>query len=219
MVVAKNTRNSYHEHENLIGQLSGVVAARIIPDMSGQIAEIHVLANSSRAPKQLVRDIESALTAKFGLIIDHKKISVAQLQEESTQKSGTFSVCIRPNLASVAVLTTGRNMEAKVLLEINGMFFEGGVSGVRTTSNRLRLIAQAALCALENYMRGICTFIMEEVSVIKVCGEPVVIVSVTIATNDGDERLVGTAFIHNDETQAVAKATLAAVNRRLSVIK
>ena len=44
----------------------------------GEVSEVHVLAQSGLAPKQLVRNIESALLAQLGLKIDHRKISIAQ---------------------------------------------------------------------------------------------------------------------------------------------
>src|SRR5881296_2922362 len=44
----------------------------------GEISEIHVLAQTDIPPKQVVRNIESALMAQLGVRIDHRKISVAQ---------------------------------------------------------------------------------------------------------------------------------------------
>ena len=42
------------------------------------MAEVHILASSALSPKQVVRNIESALLAHLGLKVDHRKISVAQ---------------------------------------------------------------------------------------------------------------------------------------------
>ena len=44
----------------------------------GEVSEVHVLAQAGLQPKQLVRNIESALLAQLGLKIDHRKISIAQ---------------------------------------------------------------------------------------------------------------------------------------------
>ncbi len=64
--------------EELVASLSDVVSARISSDVSGAITAIHVLVGGATAPKQMVRNIESALMAQLGLRVDHRKISVAQ---------------------------------------------------------------------------------------------------------------------------------------------
>lgn len=64
--------------EELVASLSNVVSARISSDASGAITAIHVLVGGATAPKQMVRNIESALMAQLGLRVDHRKISVAQ---------------------------------------------------------------------------------------------------------------------------------------------
>ena len=43
----------------------------------GEVSEIHVLAQAGLSPKQVVRNVESALLAHLGVKIDHRKISVA----------------------------------------------------------------------------------------------------------------------------------------------
>ena len=47
----------------------------------GEVSEVHILAQAGLQPKQLVRNIESALLAQLGLKIDHRKISIAQTAE------------------------------------------------------------------------------------------------------------------------------------------
>jgi len=66
--------------EKLLLALEGVGSLKIVPDGSGGIEEIHVLSSSSLGPKQIVRNIESALLAQFGLQIDHRKISIARVR-------------------------------------------------------------------------------------------------------------------------------------------
>ncbi|HXL06636.1 MAG TPA: hypothetical protein VN964_06900, partial [Gemmatimonadales bacterium] len=64
--------------ENLITALTGVLSARVVVTPLGEVSEVHVLTKSDIAPKQMVRNIESALMAQLGFKIDHRKISVAQ---------------------------------------------------------------------------------------------------------------------------------------------
>ncbi|MGH7703579.1 MAG: hypothetical protein ACREMO_10820, partial [Gemmatimonadales bacterium] len=67
--------------ENLLTSLEGVLSARVVTTPLGEVSEIHVLAQSGLQPKQLVRNIESALLAQLGLKVDHRKISIAQTAE------------------------------------------------------------------------------------------------------------------------------------------
>src|SRR5215218_809827 len=64
--------------ETLLTSLDGVLSARVVTTPLGEVSEIHVLAQAGLAPKQVVRNIESALLAQLGLKIDHRKISIAQ---------------------------------------------------------------------------------------------------------------------------------------------
>ena len=63
--------------EELIATLPGVISVRIIPGDLGAIEEIHVLTTDQVAPKNTVRNIESALMAQRGLRINHRKVSIA----------------------------------------------------------------------------------------------------------------------------------------------
>jgi hypothetical protein len=67
--------------EELILTLPGVISARIIAGESGAIDQIHVLTTAELTPKQMVRNIESALIAHLAMRIDHRKISVATTTE------------------------------------------------------------------------------------------------------------------------------------------
>jgi hypothetical protein len=67
--------------ENLLTSLEGILSARVVTTPLGEVSEVHVLAQAGLAPKQLVRNIESALLAQLGLKVDHRKISVAQTAE------------------------------------------------------------------------------------------------------------------------------------------
>jgi hypothetical protein len=64
--------------ENLLTSLEGILSARVVTTPLGDVSEVHILAQAGLQPKQLVRNIESALLAQLGLKIDHRKISIAQ---------------------------------------------------------------------------------------------------------------------------------------------
>jgi hypothetical protein len=67
------------EAEGLMRSLPGVVSAKMVARADGSLDAIHVLVTGELAPKQVVRNIESALIAQLGLRVDHRKISVATM--------------------------------------------------------------------------------------------------------------------------------------------
>ena len=67
--------------ENLLTSLQGVLSARIEVSPIGEVTAVHVLTGAGTSPKQMVRNVESALLAQLGLKVDHRKISVAQTAE------------------------------------------------------------------------------------------------------------------------------------------
>jgi hypothetical protein len=211
MASEKFVENMMAEYEELIRQIKDVISARIVTDKEAGIAEIHVLAGSGRGPKQVVRDIESALMAQFGISIDHKKISVAQMREDDMRPVNEF----RPSVTSVSVVSKGRAMEARVQLSIGEETFEGTASGPSTANNKLRLISQATALALEGYLSGSCNIVTEDISTIVLSRRPAIAVCMALVTNFGEERLIGAAFTNEDDREAAVKATLAAVNRRI----
>lgn len=68
--------------EQLLGALAGVVSAHIITNDAGEMVEIHILATPELHPKQVVRNVESALSAGLGIQVDRRIVSVAQIRTE-----------------------------------------------------------------------------------------------------------------------------------------
>ncbi len=67
--------------EVLLTSLKGVLSARVVATATGEITEVHILTEAGLTPKQVVRNVESALLAQLGMKLDHRKISVAQTAE------------------------------------------------------------------------------------------------------------------------------------------
>jgi hypothetical protein len=79
--------------EELLSTLQDVVSARIVADAHGGIDSIHVLVMGTTTPKQVVRNIESALMAQLGMRVDHRKISVATtVKRPTTSPDGEVAV-------------------------------------------------------------------------------------------------------------------------------
>ncbi|MGH7724706.1 MAG: hypothetical protein ACREOU_04695 [Candidatus Eiseniibacteriota bacterium] len=97
--------------ERILSQLRDVQAASITTD-GDEIREVHIVAISARTPKQIVRDVETALKAFLKRAIDHRIISVALQQPGQGFTAPTLTVLPPPSgspAANVAgsVLGTG----------------------------------------------------------------------------------------------------------------
>lgn len=119
---------------------------------------------------------------------------------------------------AVHLSTIDRRTEARVQLEIADSVIEGTASGPSSATNKLRVVAMATAAALEDYLAGICNFVVEDLTLVTLARHQAVVVSVALVTNLGEDRLIGTAYIKEDDREATVKATLSAVNRKLALL-
>ena len=190
-------------------------STRVVVGQGGVIEEIHVLAEADRAPKQLVRDVESALMAKFGIELDHKKVSIAQTSNGKQARSAA----VRLKLSDVSISLNGAQAEAAVRLRLNGNTYAGQSSGHSSSHSQLRLIATATLQAIETHGGEGVALVLEDLSpALNLSGHNVVVVLVNMISPRGEDLLTGSAIVKQDLWKAVVNATLDAVNRRLGII-
>lgn len=88
--------------EELIATLPGVISVRIVPSDSGSVDEIHVLTTDQVAPKNTVRNIESALMAQLGLRINHRKVSIATTLDAPRAVDSAPEPMVTPGLSAVS---------------------------------------------------------------------------------------------------------------------
>jgi predicted nucleic-acid-binding protein len=200
------------EIEEVIRSLNSIISTRVVIGKEGAIEEIHVLADARRVPKQVVRDVESALMAKFGIELDHKKISVAQ-----TNDGKQFRFCNgRLKFSDVSISMNGAKSEATVHLTCNDDIYTGVASGHGSSHNQLRLIATATLRAVENSQSADGTLLLEDLNPsVMLSGRNITVVCVNMITRRGEDYLSGSAVVKQDLWKSVVNATLDAVNRRL----
>lgn len=207
------------EIEEALAQVSEIRAARVVVSAVGIIEEIHVLALPSKAPKQLVRDIESTLMAAFGIAIDHKKISVAQLGRESLpQEVQPLKPHARAQIKSINDEVVGVHVNTAVSLELEGNLYTGKATGPASRTGRERLIAEAALDAVSQYLQGAFTFALEDVEIIRLGRESVAVSCVVLVTSLGEQAFAGSALVRQSDKDSIVRATLDAINRRLGFL-
>lgn len=200
------------EIERIICQMAEVDAARLVTE-NNQINELHILASNGKGPRQIVRDIESLLLARFGISIDHKKISVAQLGDRAPAEKATAEPPPRVKIAGIKVDISGQEATFEVGLAQNGTSHSGSASGPGSHSGRLRLAALAALDAVRSFSPGNNKYMLEHTAIVQGGHGKIALVCVSAMTRGGEEVLAGSAMVKFDEGDAIVKATLAAINR------
>ncbi len=207
------------EIEEALGQVSEIRAARVVTSSEGFIDEIHVLALPSKAPKQLVRDIESTLMAAFGIAIDHKKISIAQLGQESVPiTTDSPKLKARAQIKNINVEVAGVYVNISVALELEGELFVGRATGPASRTGRERLVAEATLDAIAQYLQGAFTFALEDVEIIRLGRESIACACVVLVTSLGEQAFAGSALVRQNDKDSIVRATLDAINRRLGFL-
>ncbi|UCH34859.1 MAG: hypothetical protein JSV65_00450 [Armatimonadota bacterium] len=205
--------------EQTIKRLRNVLSVRVAGNGQGDVEEVHVLIDNKRNPKQVGRDIESALMSELGVRVDHRKISIAQVRDSEARAPEP-----RLQLANISITTDRRLVQARITLSRGEDSFAGLASAPSYDYEQLRLIAEATLHAVTEYLhsaveddesRPALAVQRVHVSSPGEMEKDVVMVSVRLIHGRGDETLAGLAFVRHDLWKAAACATLDAINRRL----
>jgi len=205
--------------ENLLQTLQSVLSARVVVSPVGEITEVHVLASSGVSPKQVVRNVESALLAHLGIKVDHRKISVAQTAEvapiEALEGSAVKAEALRRGVVYKTlelVAAAPHRVRFAVTLEVNGSEVVGQEEAAETSRARLQAAARATVAALEQALpRG--TFQLEGVKTVEAFGEELVVAGVHVIDGRDTRLLTGTAQAQEAPEQAAVLAVLDATNR------
>jgi hypothetical protein len=221
--------------EDLILTLPGVVSAKIIESDTGAVEQIHVLTTAELTPKQVVRNIESALMAHLAMRIDHRKISVA-ITSEPKPKPQAAHPTPRSQFVMGASPTPGegikrytarrlyfedvevrgsrsKGVSCRVTLRKGETSYIGEASGIEGDRSRLDLAARAAVFAIGQAEGREGQLAVEGVKVMEAFEREYVFVGVTVRNGRDSQLLVGNCEIKGSAETASALAVLAATNR------
>lgn len=214
---AKGRTVKVKDVEELIKEIHGVTDCRIVINDWGAVDEVHVLASAERTAKGIARDVESALAARFGMDVDHKKISVAQLGTPSPIPPAEYRLRIKGH--RIEVDQTARTATIKVdLLTPIGTVVSGEAMGPQERRTLLRMAAQATIEALATLLPHPKQLNVEDVIQTHVGGREIILAVLAVQGSRVDDVLVGTAsVVPGEDVASAVRACLDAVNRRLSL--
>lgn len=133
----------------------------------------------------------------------------AQTESEAEAES-------RLAIAQLTLAADGLGMRAVVCLSFAGVDFVGNAVGSSTSAGVNRSVAEATLGAVSNAIDFRERLDLEAVVLTNVNDQRVAVVQVVRIHAGGSERLTGASEVRDDVRQAVIRATLDSVNRRLS---
>ena len=116
------------------------------------------------------------------------------------------------------LVSAGLGVTTEVTLSWQGLPFAGEAAAAATPTSVHRSVAQATLRAVEAVVSGRARFELEQLEVNQLGPDRAVVVVVSMLTKAGSERLTGVSVVREDVRQAVIRATLDALNRRLESI-
>jgi hypothetical protein len=234
MALAESPTYSEAEIEGLITALHGVMASSVVLDAYRRIEEIHVLAAARMHPKQIVRNIESALSAGLGVVVDRRLISVAQVRAEHQQlvDDELAGPAADPHADELATAVddddggagryifvgydarTQPDHEAacRVTIRRGNAVYSGTGAGPGTPLGRAQSAARAVFAAIATARRS-HSLGLEGVTLLDSHGRAFVLVAGHAIDGRSSVPLTGIAALHRSPEEAAILATLQATNR------
>ena len=207
------------ELERELCRLPEVSAARVVTDDIGRPTEVHILANSAKHAKQVVRDIQSVALASFGIELDRRIVSVVQLNGDGNERID-LTAAVTPDramLIDVVSEVTGLRSLVRVTLTRGENEAVGFAEGSVASSARHRLVAVATVDALRQLQKTAECLDVDSAQIVRVGIHDVAIVTIVFVIPPAEQMVSGSAIIRDhQDNAAIVRAVLDATNRRLA---
>lgn len=200
---------NFEEIEFFLANIKSVLSCKIISDSNNNITEIHVLSDSSRNSKQIVRDIRTALLSHFNIDVDYKIISVAQVN-----KNISITTDFRLLYEGYTNETNLERIKIHTKLTWDEKEYIGVSEGMKSEKNALMVAAFSTLDAIKKAIDLDC-FIVDDIQSARVAGNDVMLSAITYIDHGRETILIGSAIINNNKIDSAIKATLNAINRKI----
>mgnify|MGYP000858704094 FL=1 len=220
--------------EELICSLTGVKSASVRGSADGELVEIRVVAEPTVAAAAVVRSVQSALLARFGISVAAEKIIVtsSDVQAEAAGRDNgrrpepapesTVRILSRPDprprLEQVEVQREhpGR-VRCRVTLSLGDRVVTGEAEGIEVDGMSLEVAARAAVEAM-TALAGpeAAPLVLDGVSRVDIAGRDHVVAAVQTRQGRMIKVLAGAAAVVESAEHAAALAALQATNRWVS---
>ncbi|BBJ27847.1 hypothetical protein [Athalassotoga saccharophila] len=196
------------ELSKMLSTLDGVMKAKVVVDPeSGELTEVHILAYGDKNPKQIVRDVETAILTVAGERIDRRIISIAQIGGNEGSENPSFKV------ESAGLSEDGSEIEVGVGISFGLSSKESKKRGIKSFKNVLKLAGEAAMEAMESVSDSKLKFSLDEIREVTIEDRKFFIGTMTVISGAGMTReLVFAGKIEFNSVRDVAEAIIEKVN-------
>ncbi len=194
----------YKEVIKKIKGLEGIINCKITGEE--QIDEIHIIASKKRQPKRIVRDIETLILVNLDQKIDHKKISIAQVENEANVSTGD-------RIVINSIYKEHNKSVVHLNLEVNNKEIQEKIVNDREEPVTL-MVARGITELIELHTDFPCKIRVENVFTTGLYNEIVIVqLLVNNSIDFKQEKILGAVYINNNLPLATGKACLKALNR------
>ena len=227
------------DHADLVcalREVSGVSDADVQPDLDGGLGVLRLDLDPGVDEAVVAGTVGRLLRDRFGLGVDADHVQVVEdavtprpatgagaLEDLATSAPDVVRVpdpraAARPSIARLHLVSSGLDVDAAVTLSTGDRSAVGEARGAASQTGVHRAVAAATLRAVEQLVDGLVRFELEHLEITPMGAERTVLVSLSMLSTTGSERLTGAAVVREDVRQAVIRATLDALNRRLEML-
>jgi hypothetical protein len=200
---------NFEEIEYFLANIKSILSCKIITDSNNNITEIHILSDSSRHSKQIVRDIRTALLSHFDLDVDYKIISVAQVNKNISINSD-----FRLLYEGYTNETNSERIKIITKLSWDEKIYTGEADGIKSEKNTLMIAASSTLNAIKNAIDLDC-FIVDDIQSARIAGKDIMLTAITYIDRGRENVLIGSSILTSNKIDSTIKATLNAINRKV----
>ena len=193
------------ELEQAVASLRGVRGARVETAANGRVAA-RVLVVPERDPAEVTAEVVRIAAERFGM-----ELSAGAVEVLRSGGVDPGSVPPRRRLSSVATRRSVDEFMVRVTLELHGDVLVGEAGAPCGPRHEHRTVVRAVLNGLRSLLEPSCD--VDGVSVLQLGDVRLAVVSVLA----GADTLVGSALVRVDDNDAIARATLDALNRTMTL--
>jgi hypothetical protein len=213
------TVTDYGEIVAALRAVPGVADAELQPDADGGGLGLLRLGLSPGCDEvEVAAAVGRLLRERFGLGVDAERVQLIEDADISPSVVEPVEAHVpgsRLSIIRMHLVSAGLDVTASVTLQHAGESSEGAATGTATKSGVYRAVALATLDAVEGLVNGSVRFELDHLDVTQSGSDRTVVAGVTLVTTSGTERLTGAAVVREDVRQAVIRATLDSLNRRI----
>jgi hypothetical protein len=194
--------------------VEGVVDAQVRTSADGDRTLRLDLADGAD-PEVVASEVARVLDDRLGMLVDPARV-VAAAGPQDVRLAVPLDAPARRVLAGrVQVVTRGLDATAAVVLHAGDRAATGSATGPAAEPAILRAVATATLRAVDELLGGRARCGLDSAELAAVGPDPLAVVVVTLVTVGHTDRLPGVAMVRGDARQAIMRAVLGALNRRL----